>query len=309
MKVIPIECKFGSTSAYAYYIDAPEPALVDTGVVASVKGEITAVLQQNGRRIEDIKWILLTHGHVDHLGGAYEVWEATGRMAKVVIPQTEAYLLRDKESHLRDYEQLQGDFIDEETQKVHKSILMNDIGQGFEPSIEAVDGDILSLGGDITLSVVETPGHSAGLITYVINQNQAAFASDAVQMYGGAKSRIPTIQYPNLYRKSLKRLKEMKLKRMYLGHHFLNSYGQEVSEQLEGETAVQEVLNDSLQMDARLQALVQEYKKNTFNKVVDDEVYGTYKPIADALRYSDDPRRLPCAFFVTINSYVKEMNQ
>ena len=27
VRVIPIECKFGPTSAYAYYIDSPEPAL------------------------------------------------------------------------------------------------------------------------------------------------------------------------------------------------------------------------------------------------------------------------------------------
>ncbi|RUL48214.1 MBL fold metallo-hydrolase [Lysinibacillus antri] len=32
-------------------------------------------LAEHGVCIEDIRWILLTHGHVDHLGGAYNVWE------------------------------------------------------------------------------------------------------------------------------------------------------------------------------------------------------------------------------------------
>ena len=68
VRVIPIECKFGPTSAFAYYVDAPEPALIDTGIASSASQEIETVLAEHGVRIEDIRWILLTHGHVDHLG-------------------------------------------------------------------------------------------------------------------------------------------------------------------------------------------------------------------------------------------------
>ena len=34
VRVIPIECKFGPISAFAYYMDAPEPAIIDTGVAS-----------------------------------------------------------------------------------------------------------------------------------------------------------------------------------------------------------------------------------------------------------------------------------
>ena len=50
VRVIPIECKFGPTSAYAYYIDAPEPALIDTGIASSASQEIETVLAENGLR-------------------------------------------------------------------------------------------------------------------------------------------------------------------------------------------------------------------------------------------------------------------
>ncbi|WP_061463099.1 MBL fold metallo-hydrolase [Peribacillus simplex] len=208
VRVIPIECKFGRTTAYAYYIDAPEPALIDTGIASSASQEIETVLVEHGLRIEDIRWILLTHGHVDHLGGARAIWEITKGCAEVVIPQKEAYLLRNRSAHITDYKQLQGQYLDVETQEKHTAILLNDIGEGLKPTVEVVGGDRLLLGGDVSITVVETPGHSIGSVTFVLDGVNWAFAADAVQMYGGAQSRIPTIEHPGYYRQSLQRLLE-----------------------------------------------------------------------------------------------------
>ncbi len=33
-------------------------------------------LEALGRRIEDVRWILLTHGHIDHVGGAHALWNS-----------------------------------------------------------------------------------------------------------------------------------------------------------------------------------------------------------------------------------------
>lgn len=305
--VIPIECKFGPTSAYAYYIDALEPALIDTGIASSASQEIESVLKQHGRRIEDIRWILLTHGHVDHLGGARAVWEKTGGRAEIVIPQKEAYLLRDRSAHITDYKGLQGKYLDSKAQEKHTSILMNDIGGDLEPTVEVVDGDQISLGGEVSITVVETPGHSIGSVTFVLDGLDWAFAADAVQMYGGAKSGIPTIESPVLYRQSLKRLlDEVRPKRLYLGHHFLNSSGNVVSEQVDGDE-VSAVLRDSLEMDTNLAEMVHRHLRDhaEFNK--DDELYGPFKSIADELNYTGNPRNLPCAFFVTMNGYKEEL--
>ena len=62
------------------------------------------------------------------------------------------------------------------------------------------------LGGDVSITVVETPGHSIGSVTFVLDGLEWAFAADAVQMYGGAQSGIPAIEHPALYRKSLQHL-------------------------------------------------------------------------------------------------------
>ena len=47
-RVVPIPCPFGLTGGivYVYYIDAPEPALVDTGVAASPETIIEPALNK-----------------------------------------------------------------------------------------------------------------------------------------------------------------------------------------------------------------------------------------------------------------------
>ena len=307
VRVIPIECKFGPTSAYAYYIDAPEPALIDTGIASSASQEIETVLAEHDVRIEDLRWILLTHGHVDHLGGARAVWEKTGRRAEVVIPKKEAYLLRNRQAHIKDYKELQGKYLDAETQEKHTAILLNDIGEDLEPTVEVVGGDRLSLGGDVSISVVETPGHSIGSVTFVLDRENWAFAADAVQMYGGALSGIPTIEYPALYRQSLLHLlEEVRPERLYLGHHFRDANGTIISPEVEGE-AVTNALQASLEMDAKLADIVGRHLPNDTQSNESDGLYGPFGSIADTIGYAGDPRNLPCAFFVTMNAYQEEL--
>ena len=117
----------------------------------------------------------------------------------------------------------------------------------------------ISLGGDVSITVVETPGHSIGSVTFVLDGLEWAFAADAVQMYGGAKSGIPTIEYPALYRQSLQHLlEEVRPKRLYLGHHFRDANGAIVSPQVDGDE-VSAVLQASLEMDAKLADVVERH--------------------------------------------------
>ncbi|AOH54394.1 hypothetical protein ABE28_008515 [Peribacillus muralis] len=307
VRIIPIECKFGSTSAYVYYIDAPEPALIDTGIASSASCEIETVLAEHGLRIEDIRWILLTHGHVDHLGGASKIWEKTGGRAEVVISKKEAYLLRDRAKHLTDYTGLQGKYLDHEIQKKHAAILMNDIGGDLEPTLEVVDGDKISLGGEVSITVVETPGHSIGSVTFVLDGLEWAFAADAVQIYGGAQSGIPTIEHPALYRKSLQHLLEnVRPNRLYLGHKFRDGKGKVLSPQID-EDEVTAVLQASLEMDAKLALVVSRHMTENEASYDNVGIYGPFRSIAAELNYTGNPNHLPCAFFVTLNGYQEEL--
>ncbi|WP_203557140.1 MBL fold metallo-hydrolase [Bacillus sp. B15-48] len=304
VRVIPIECKFGPISAFAYYVDAPEPALIDTGVNISVVQDIEPTLAKYGISLGDIRWILLTHGHVDHLGGAHAIWEKTGRQAKVVIPKKEARLLRNRNEQIVDYKTLQGQYIiDSAIQEKHIAMLTTDIGGDLEPDLEVVEGDSIHLGGDVTLKVLETPGHSIGSVTFILEKLGWAFAADAVQMYGGA-SGLPTIENPSLYRNSVEQLVKIRPKRLYLGHPFRNIHGEMQSAQIEGEQ-VSVVLQDSLDMDAKLRDVVKRHLSNGLAN--QHERYGPFGSIAAEINYTGDPRNLPCAFFVTMHGYQQEL--
>jgi len=98
--VHPLVSPWGRFGLYSYFIDAPEPAIVDTGITSSPEGGMAPAIERIGRRIEDVKWILLTHGHIDHMGGAHALWELTGRKAEVVLHRADAHLLRSRQEHV-----------------------------------------------------------------------------------------------------------------------------------------------------------------------------------------------------------------
>lgn len=296
--VIPIECKFGPTSAFAFYIDAVEPVLIDTGVAASAATDIREVLAAHNRRIEDIRWIFLTHGHVDHLGGAHAVWASTNGKAKIVIPQKEAYLLKDRQQHLVDYEALQAPFVSQETQARHRQMLLADIGPSLVPDYEVVEGDIFTIDDTVEITVYETPGHSLGSVTYLLNQS-VAFVADAVQLFGAA-SGIPTIEDPQAYRASLEKLQKLKPTTLYMSHYFKDCQQRAFGCCVEG-SEVAYVLEESLACDAALKKMVA-----TTQPSKTEGMYAPYDAFAQALDYTGNATNLPCAFFVTMRGYALE---
>lgn len=87
--------------------------------------------------------ILLTHGHFDHIGGVNELKELSG--APVYVSENDAEMLHDGKKNFSVYFGMAIDSV------------------SFDHTVK--DGDVLTFG-EITLKVLETPGHSKGSVVY-----------------------------------------------------------------------------------------------------------------------------------------------
>jgi len=88
---IPFVSAGGPANAYLVEEEGGGLLMIDTGLSA---GEGAAALdagfQRLGLRYEDVRQIVVTHGHVDHFGGARHVQERAGREVPVLVHPVDA---------------------------------------------------------------------------------------------------------------------------------------------------------------------------------------------------------------------------
>ncbi|QGU06948.1 Beta-lactamase hydrolase-like protein [Corynebacterium occultum] len=289
---------WGRFGLYSFFIDAEEPALVDTGVTATVEATI-AELAKLGRSIEDVRWILLTHGHIDHLGGAHALWEATGRKAKVALHEKDLPYLRSRRAHVENYLNLRADYIDHPDAEAEQTRMMAGAISGeMEPHVILRGGETLNLG-NAEVEVHNIPGHTEGSVAYVIKGQNDVFVGDAVQIHGAANG-FPGYEDPEAYRSSLEHLRDVvKPNRMFQGHPYRDATGQEVGMELDRETS-QRALQESLDIEARVRGAVAKH-----GATASDSPYSPFAAIAAELGYEKDPRLEPSPFFTTCHGYLK----
>ncbi|WP_433361282.1 MBL fold metallo-hydrolase [Actinoplanes sp. CA-142083] len=291
MKVHSLLSPWGRFGLHTYFLDTPEPAIVDTGIATSPAEGMAPTLEKLGRRIEDVRWILLTHGHIDHIGGAHALWELTGRRAQVVIHEADAPMLRSRRAHVDEYLNGRGRYLrdpDGEAKQVATAAKV--ISGEMEPTLLVRGGETLDLGGGTKLQVHAIPGHTKGSVAYALDGH--VFVGDAVQIHGAANG-FPGYEEPAAYRASLQRLRdEIRPNRLYLGHPYRRTDGTPYGVELDAGQA-RAALQESLDIEARVAAAA-------------ERAAGDESAFAGQLGYRGDPTLEPSPFFTTLHGYHHE---
>ncbi len=144
-------------------------ALVDSGLAGRVDTILGAVAG-TGRQPADLKHILITHHHVDHIGSLADLKEATG--AKCYVHPADSPIVRGEEPQ-------PGPNPDSLLGKLVGPILsrMSSTPPTTAVDVEVADGEELPLAGGI--KAVHTPGHTRGHLSFLLGSKKVLFVGDA----------------------------------------------------------------------------------------------------------------------------------
>lgn len=118
--------------------------LIDVGFTPTCKDNIKAELDGMGRDWEDVKLILITHAHGDHIDNLGEVKELTG--AEVMLGEGDIYSLKEQ--------------------------------TGVDADMGLEDGDVIDACGGI--EVIHVPGHSKGNLCFYLRRHRLIIAGDTI---------------------------------------------------------------------------------------------------------------------------------
>lgn len=116
--------------------------LIDSGNCAATAMLVNAIWEA-GFNPADVKWIIHSHGHVDHIGGAVFFKKMFG--TKLYLGEPDARMFREQP----------------EISLVHESTDLADVL--FEPDEVIRDGDVMTFG-NVTMEFFLVPGHTEGCI-------------------------------------------------------------------------------------------------------------------------------------------------
>jgi hydroxyacylglutathione hydrolase len=157
-----------------------------------------------------LKYIILTHHHYDHSSGAHRLREATG--AKVVVHTAEERLLLNPASETGDME-----IPEDQKEAREQAKKWREEAAKAVPDIRLNDGDVLEIGG-LHLRAVHAPGHTAGHLCSLLEEDSVLFAGDNVLGVGTAAIAPPPHGDMAEYIRSLKRMQALEASLLAPGH-------------------------------------------------------------------------------------------
>jgi len=194
-------------------------ALVDTGNNDSLRHVLEA-LAETGLSAESVDFVLLTHIHLDHAGGAGAFMQAFPNAKLVVHPRGARHMAEPSKL----FAGVSAVYGPERAKELYGELIPVPMAR----IIEAGDGHELNLGGRV-IRVFDTPGHARHHVCYFDTKSRAFFTGDTFGLsyrtldVGGKPSIFPTttpVQFePAAMHASIRRMEAEQPTAMYLTHY------------------------------------------------------------------------------------------
>jgi glyoxylase-like metal-dependent hydrolase (beta-lactamase superfamily II) len=196
-----------------YLLDEEKKALVDSGPPSSA-GIVLDGIRKVGVSPEDINYIIVTHVHVDHAGGA-------GILLKD-MPQAQVVVHHKGARHLLKLAKL----IDSTIKTVGTEIIAQ-WGEVVTVEPERVqvvhDNDVIQLSEEQALDFIDAPGHAPHELCIYERRNGGIFTGEALGLYFADNEVLLPCHPPpsfdlELCIKTIQRLRTLNASRLYFAH-------------------------------------------------------------------------------------------
>ena len=210
--------KWGSV----YLLNEERKTLIESGPAASANVVLEGI-NKVGVRPQDIAYIVVTHIHLDHAGGA-------GLLLKD-MPQAQVVVHYKGARHLVNPARLVSSVIATQGEEI-----MMRVGEVVPIEANRIqeihDGDTIKLGDKQVLKFIDTPGHTPHELCIYESRNGGLFTGDAVGMYVAEGELLQPLSPPpdfdlELYINTLERLMRLNATTIYFSHFGISNKVQE----------------------------------------------------------------------------------
>jgi len=196
-----------------YLINEERKALVDTGPSTSVKTVLNGI-KKAGIDAGEIDYVIVTHIHLDHAGGAGEIIKNMPR-AQVFVHEKGARHLINPERLVKSFASTMGERMMQKTGPV--------MPIEEERVVPVSDNEVLELGEKQSLRFLHMPGHAPHQLCILESRNNGVFSGDAAGIsVAEGKVVMPATPPPafdlELSLSSLQKLMDLDANLIYFAH-------------------------------------------------------------------------------------------
>jgi glyoxylase-like metal-dependent hydrolase (beta-lactamase superfamily II) len=213
-KIIDDLYMVGTPAMPVYLLDGEKPAVFDAGLTFFGNIYTDGIREIIGKR--DLHYCFLTHSHFDHCGSVSILKKNFQGLKVVASEKAKNVFGRPNAIELmRNLTQA----AEQMARKIGIDLAEFERFEPFEVDVTLKDGELLELSRDLTVQVLETPGHTRDCLSYFIPQKKVLLCSEAAGIPDATGYIVSEalVDYDQ-YFESMSRLNEVEYEVLCLGH-------------------------------------------------------------------------------------------